>query len=162
MGAALLLPGILAAIATSPVFDRILTYHLGITVRILCPIIGVAWLSLIWAGKETPSHPFRLDSSSIICAFLVKSQNAGALFSIFVIIGVGSITLLPVGVELAVELTRNSDGSSAVLWFLCVPHFTCPDKFLPKLTFFLLLRFPQWKSYMYCLHSMSASPFTLH
>ena len=52
MGAALLLAGILAAIATSPMFDRILTHHLGITVRILCPIIGAAWLSLIWAGKE--------------------------------------------------------------------------------------------------------------
>jgi FLVCR family MFS transporter 7 len=52
MGAALLLSGIIAAIATSPMFDRILTRHLGITVRILCPIIGVAWLSLIWAGKD--------------------------------------------------------------------------------------------------------------
>jgi len=52
MGAALLLSGIVAAIATAPVFDRILTHHLGITVRILCPIIALAWLSLIWAGKE--------------------------------------------------------------------------------------------------------------
>ncbi|KAI0256395.1 MFS general substrate transporter [Lactifluus subvellereus] len=103
MGAALLLSGILAAIATSPVFDRILTHHLGLTVRILCPIIGAAWLSLIWA---------------------VKPHNTVALYAIFSIIGVGSITLLPVGVELGVELTRNPDGSSAVLWFfgnlLCV------------------------------------------
>jgi hypothetical protein len=50
MGAALLLSGIVAAIATSPIFDRILTHHLGITVRTLCPVIAVAWLSLIWAG----------------------------------------------------------------------------------------------------------------
>jgi hypothetical protein len=65
MGAALLLSGILAAIATSPVFDRILTHHRGITVRIFCPTIGTAWLSLIWAG-ENPYlsffHPARTDS----------------------------------------------------------------------------------------------------
>ena len=51
MGAALLLSGIVAALATSPIFDRVLTHHLGITVRTLCPIIGASWLSLIWAGK---------------------------------------------------------------------------------------------------------------
>jgi MFS transporter, FLVCR family, MFS-domain-containing protein 7 len=48
----MLLSGIVAAIATSPAFDRILTHHLGITVRTLCPVIALAWLSLIWAGKE--------------------------------------------------------------------------------------------------------------
>ncbi|KAH9985811.1 MFS general substrate transporter [Russula compacta] len=96
MGAAMLLSGIVAAIVTSPTFDRILTHHLGITVRILCPIIGVTWLSLIWA---------------------VRPHNAAALFALFVVIGVCSITLLPVGIELGVELTRNPDGSSAVLWF---------------------------------------------
>jgi hypothetical protein len=53
MGAALLLAGIVAAIASAPIFDRVLTHHLGITVRILCPFIGVSWLSLIWAGKTT-------------------------------------------------------------------------------------------------------------
>jgi len=96
MGAAMLLSGILAAIATSPAFDRILTHHLGITVRSLCPVIALAWLSLIWA---------------------VRPHNAAPLFVIFVVIGVCSITLLPVGIELGVELTRNTDGSSAVLWF---------------------------------------------
>ena len=55
MGAALLLSGIVAAIVSSPIFDRVLTHHLGITLRILCPLIGAAWLSLIWAGK--PSIP---------------------------------------------------------------------------------------------------------
>ena len=51
MGAAMLLSGILAAIITSPIFDRVLTHHLGLAVRILCPITAAAWLSLIWAGK---------------------------------------------------------------------------------------------------------------
>jgi len=96
MGAALLLAGIVAAIATAPIFDRVLTHHLGITVRTLCPFIGVAWLSLIWA---------------------VKVNNTGALYTIFIVIGICSISLLPVAIELGVELTRNSDGSSAFLWF---------------------------------------------
>jgi hypothetical protein len=52
MGAAMLLSGILAAIITSPIFDRVLTHHLGLAVRIMCPIIAVGWLSLIWAGKK--------------------------------------------------------------------------------------------------------------
>ncbi|KAI0302742.1 MFS general substrate transporter [Russula brevipes] len=96
MGAAMLLSGIVAAIATSPIFDRILTHHLGITARIICPIVGAGWFSLIWA---------------------VRPNNAAALYAILVVIGICSITLLPVAVELAVELTRNPDGSSAVLWF---------------------------------------------
>jgi len=85
-----------AAIVTSPIFDRVLTHHLGLAVRIMCPIIAGAWLSLIWA---------------------VRPRDDAALFAIFIIIGVCSITLLPVAVELGVELTRNPDGSSAVLWF---------------------------------------------
>ncbi|KAN0135398.1 MFS general substrate transporter [Lactarius tabidus] len=96
MGAALLLSGIVAAIASSPIFDRVLTHHLGIALRVLCPIIGVTWLSLIWA---------------------VKANNTGPLFVIFIIIGICSVTLLPVAIELGVELTRNADGSSALLWF---------------------------------------------
>ncbi|KAI9442617.1 MFS general substrate transporter [Lactarius indigo] len=79
-----------------PLFDRVLTHHLAITVRTLCPITGITWLSLIWAVRE---------------------NNTGALFTLFIIIGVCSISLLPVAIELGVELTRNSDGSSAVLWF---------------------------------------------
>jgi hypothetical protein len=51
MGAAMLLSGIVAAIATSPMFDRILTHHLGITTRTICPVVAIAWFSLIWAGK---------------------------------------------------------------------------------------------------------------
>ena len=117
MGAALLFSGIVAAIASAPIFDRILTHHLGITVRIWRPIIGAAWLSLIWAGE--PSILLSTIYTNALCS--VRAHNVGALFAIFVIIGVGSIGLLPVAIELGVELTRNPEGSSAVLWFLCVP-----------------------------------------
>ncbi|KAI0066126.1 MFS general substrate transporter [Artomyces pyxidatus] len=96
MGAALLFSGIIAAVATAPIFDRVFTRHFGLTVRILSPIIGAGWLSLIWA---------------------VRPHNTGALFAVYVIIGACSVALLPVGLELGCELTRNADGSSAVLWF---------------------------------------------
>lgn len=118
----MLLSGILAAIVTSPIFDRVLTHHLGVAVRTLCPIIGVAWLSLIWAGMEV-LFSFPLGSSCSTILITVKPHNVAGLFAIFIVIGVCSITLLPVAVELGVEMTRNPDGSSAVLWFLCAFSF---------------------------------------
>ncbi|KAK7676965.1 hypothetical protein QCA50_020083 [Cerrena zonata] len=96
MGAVLLLVGLVFAIITSPLFDRVLTHHMALVCKILCPILGVLWLSLIWA---------------------VKRDNTGGLFAIMAIIGATSLTLLPVALELAVELTRNPDGSAAILWF---------------------------------------------
>ena len=95
-GAALLLVGLVAAIITAPLFDRVFTHHLALTGKILVPIIGMVWLSLIWA---------------------VKPDLTGGLFAIMAIIGAGSIVMLPIGLELGCELTRNSDASSAVLWF---------------------------------------------
>jgi FLVCR family MFS transporter 7 len=50
MGACLLLSGILAAIITAPLFDRVFTHHLAITSKILIPTVGGGWLLLIWAG----------------------------------------------------------------------------------------------------------------
>ncbi|KLO14386.1 MFS general substrate transporter [Schizopora paradoxa] len=96
MGAALLLSGIVAAIITSPLFDRVFTHHLALAARIFTPLIAAAWISLIWA---------------------VRPNNAAALYAIFVIIGVFSVTILPVGLELGVELTRNASASSAALWW---------------------------------------------
>ncbi|KAJ7703249.1 major facilitator superfamily domain-containing protein [Mycena rosella] len=98
MGAALLLSGIVSAIVTAPIFDRVFTTHLAITTKILVPILGGAWLSLIWA---------------------VKPHNTGGLYAICALIGVASITMLPVALELACEITRNADGSSALMWFAC-------------------------------------------
>ncbi|KIK90790.1 hypothetical protein PAXRUDRAFT_151101 [Paxillus rubicundulus Ve08.2h10] len=95
MGASLLLAGIFASIVTAPLLDRVLTHRLGITLKILIPIVACGWLSLIWA---------------------VRPSNSAALFAIMVIIGTCSVTLLPVGLELGVELTRNADASAALLW----------------------------------------------
>ncbi|KIJ18763.1 hypothetical protein PAXINDRAFT_110383 [Paxillus involutus ATCC 200175] len=95
MGASLLLAGIIASIVTAPLFDRVFTHRLGLTVKTLIPIVACGWLSLIWA---------------------VRPNNIAALFAIMIIIGTCSVTLLPVGLELGVELTRNADSSAALLW----------------------------------------------
>lgn len=55
---------------------------------------------------------------SLANLFSVRPHNTGALFAVYAIIGISSVSLLPVGLELGCELTRNADGSSAVLWFL--------------------------------------------
>ncbi|VDC06412.1 unnamed protein product [Peniophora sp. CBMAI 1063] len=93
----LLLAGIAAALITSPLLDRVLTNHIAATMRVLCPIVGALWLSLIWA---------------------VKADNAPALFAIFALIGACAVSLIPIAVELGVELTRNPAGSSAILRFV--------------------------------------------
>jgi len=108
MGAALLLSGLIAAIITAPLFDRVFTHHLALTSKFIVPMIAGAWLSLIWA---------------------VKPHNSGGLFAIMAIIGACSLVMLPIGLELGCELTRNPDGSSAILWFW----------YVALCTFFLLI-----------------------
>ena len=53
MGATLLLAGIIASAVTSPLFDRVLTSHLGRTIQVLVPILSATWISMIWAGKSS-------------------------------------------------------------------------------------------------------------
>jgi hypothetical protein len=117
----MLLSGITAAVVTAPLFDRVLTRHLGVTIRTLVPIVAAAWLSLIWAGahKSFEFYDIPLRPSSR----LVRPHNTAGLFVIVTVLGVGSIILLPIGLELACEVTRNADGSSAILWFLCVINY---------------------------------------
>lgn len=57
--------------------------------------------------------------SSLTIPATVRSDNTGALFALMAVIGAASVTLLPIALELAVEVTRNADGSSAILWFWC-------------------------------------------
>lgn len=95
MGAALLLAGIVAAAITAPIFDRVFTRHLGLSLRLMIPVLSALWLSLIWA---------------------VRPNNTAALFVLTGLIGVCAITMLPISLELAAELTRAPDASSAFLW----------------------------------------------
>ncbi|KAF8197923.1 major facilitator superfamily domain-containing protein [Pholiota molesta] len=96
MGACLLLSGMAAAIISGPVFDRVFTHHLAVTSKCFVPFAAAGWFVLIWA---------------------VRPHNTAALFVIMAIIGIGSIPMLAVGMELACELTRNADSSSAIIWF---------------------------------------------
>ena len=112
MGACLLLTGIVAAILTAPLFDHVFTYKLALTTKILTPCLAAAWLSLIWAGTLI----IRAIRYQLIGT--VKPRNEAGLFVVMTIIGVCSLSLLPVGLELACEVTRNAEGSSAILWFM--------------------------------------------
>ncbi|GJE88916.1 MFS general substrate transporter [Phanerochaete sordida] len=96
MGATILISGVVCALVTSPLSDRVFTHHTALMCKIICPTLGVLWLSLIWA---------------------VKPNDAGGMFAIMALIGGCSITLLPLALELAIELTRNASGSVALQWF---------------------------------------------
>lgn len=98
MGATLLFAGIVSAAISSPIFDRVLTRHLALTTKTIVPILSALWLSLVWAVRPT---------------------NTAALFALCAFIGICGITLLPVSLELAAELTRAPDASSALLWAAC-------------------------------------------
>ncbi|KAF8320695.1 MFS general substrate transporter [Clavulina sp. PMI_390] len=99
MGGALIISGIIAAIVSAPLFDRVLTHHLGFVAKVLVPIMSVAWLSLIWD---------------------VRPNNYAGLYPVFVIIGVCSFILLPVALELGAEITSSAETSSAIFW--CVAN----------------------------------------
>ncbi|KAI6143446.1 hypothetical protein BKA82DRAFT_4186092 [Pisolithus tinctorius] len=45
-----------------------------------------------------------------------KPNNAAALFVSMAVIGSCCMTILPLAIELGIELTRNANGSSAILW----------------------------------------------
>jgi FLVCR family MFS transporter 7 len=64
--------GIIAAIVTAPLFDRILTKHLGYTTKVIVPLLSLAWLSLIWDGAcFTMNGVFQWTHSGILVLSLV-------------------------------------------------------------------------------------------
>ncbi|KAG8956166.1 hypothetical protein FRC04_004241 [Tulasnella sp. 424] len=96
LGAAVFIAGLVGAIITAPLFDRVFTHHLARTLHVVIPIIGAAWLGLAWA---------------------VKAHGLVPSYVLLAIAGFGSFMLLPVALELACEVTRNAEFSSAILWF---------------------------------------------
>jgi FLVCR family MFS transporter 7 len=56
----------------------------------------------------------------------VRPNNEAALYAVMAVIGCASLPLLPVSLELAVELTRNAEASSALLFFGCVAFHLPP------------------------------------
>ena len=129
LGACLLLTGIVAAIITAPLFDRVLTHHLAITAKVLTPPLVGAWISLIWAGQRFCN---RVSKVVLMNWSIAKPNNTGGLFVIITILGITSVTLLPIGLELGAELTRNADGSSAILWFMWLSCVAFTDDFYSR------------------------------
>jgi len=54
LGATMLLAGLLAAIITAPLFDRVFTHDLAKACKIFVPLTALGWLSEIWAGAILP------------------------------------------------------------------------------------------------------------
>jgi hypothetical protein len=52
MGGVFLLSGLVAAILSAPIFDRVLVHHLARTVKVLLPSLGAVWIGLVFAGKS--------------------------------------------------------------------------------------------------------------
>ncbi|KAG8990590.1 hypothetical protein FRB90_001697 [Tulasnella sp. 427] len=96
LGAALLIAGIVGAVVTAPLFDRVFTHRLALTVKIIVPSLGVCWLGYIWTVSN--------------------EHSLAASYAVLVIVGFASFTLLPVALELGCEVTRNAELSGAVLW----------------------------------------------
>jgi MFS transporter, FLVCR family, MFS-domain-containing protein 7 len=46
----------------------------------------------------------------------VRPNNAGGIFAVMAITGTISLTLLPLSLEVACELSRDAETSSAILW----------------------------------------------
>lgn len=65
MGATILLVGLLATLVTAPLFDRVLTHQLARTCKCLSPVVGVAWLSLIWASKSRIMHDSKSGADAL-------------------------------------------------------------------------------------------------
>lgn len=93
--ATILLAGIVAAVAGAPIIGRLFGRNLQWAVRIFLPIISACWVAQIWN---------------------VKPHNDGGIFAVMAIIGICSFLLLPVGLELGAEVTRNAEASCGMLW----------------------------------------------
>lgn len=96
LGSTFLLVGLLAALVSAPIMDRVFTKNLAWVARIDAPCQGILWLSLIWA---------------------VKPDNLAGIFVVMVLLGLVTVPMLSVALELASEVTRNPDGAAALLWF---------------------------------------------
>ncbi|KAF8518726.1 MFS general substrate transporter [Gautieria morchelliformis] len=94
-GATLILAGLVATAIMSPLLDRVFTRYTTMTLKVATPLLGLSWLSLIWA---------------------VRPNNTGGLFAVMAIAGVISLTLLPLTLEIACELVRDAETSAAILW----------------------------------------------
>ncbi|KAL7410407.1 major facilitator superfamily domain-containing protein [Mrakia frigida] len=96
MSAGLIITGLLTALLSAPLFDRVLTHHLALAAKVLIPISAGMFMALIWVIKE----------DNVVPIVVVLCVLGGSLF-----------VLLAVGLELAAEVTRQPEASSSALFF---------------------------------------------
>jgi Na+/melibiose symporter-like transporter len=104
--ATILLAGIVAAVGGAPILGRLLGKKLPFVVRIILPILSICWVAQIWN---------------------VRPNNSPAIYAVMAVIGIGSFILLPLGLELGAEATRNAEASCGLLWFKYVYSFAFCD-----------------------------------
>lgn len=69
MGSSILIAGVVTALLTAPLFDRVFTKHLGLTVKVIVPVISLAWLGLVWASTRYSSSARRLEIDlTLVCS----------------------------------------------------------------------------------------------
>lgn len=94
-GAVLILAGLVVAAITSPLIDR---FHAFLPVaRVLVTIVSISYLVMIW---------------------VIRPSNYAAICVICAVLGAASFSLLPLALELAVELTHPipPEVSAAIFW----------------------------------------------
>ncbi|KAG8813688.1 hypothetical protein FRC18_002346 [Serendipita sp. 400] len=94
----------------------IINRRLGILILALITTVA---LPLSFAVLPKPPKPPTYSGSLIsppIWQTLLKPDNLGGIYAVLVLIASISFILLPVGLELGVEITRNAETSTAVLW----------------------------------------------
>lgn len=96
IGAALIIIGLVASAILSPILDR--THAFLIAIRVQVPLIGLAFVAMIF----TPTSPPNLVGPIVVCAIL----------------GAASFSLLPISLEYCIEQTHpvSPEVTSTILW----------------------------------------------
>ncbi|ORY76497.1 major facilitator superfamily domain-containing protein [Leucosporidium creatinivorum] len=101
IGAAVIVSGLIAAIVCAPLLDRYFPFRLALCAKVLVPVIGISFFALTYAVGPPPS--------------------LGAIFTLAVLLGSSSFTMLPIALELAAEVVwrvAGPDTTSGILYML--------------------------------------------
>ncbi|EGG10440.1 uncharacterized protein MELLADRAFT_93403 [Melampsora larici-populina 98AG31] len=99
-GIASIIPGLISAGISSPIFDRFLRRSRGPIIKCLGPLLGLTYFGLIW---------------------IPKTKNIGAIYVLNIGIGIFSFISLPVALELGADITHKAmtpDSSAAILYLV--------------------------------------------
>ena len=115
VGGIFLLSGLLAAIIAAPLFYRVLIHYLVKTAKAVLRILSIACICFILLVGQTPWLSIEVIAKQK-ASCIAKPNNFAGIYSVLVAISSVSFILLPVGLELGVEITRNAEAKTAILW----------------------------------------------